>query len=364
MTKPASEDGSKVSTVHPMFGVEVFTTVKFHVNNPNSATDSIFRVYNGDAKDAEDKTAYTFTNGKVEAFYNIPAFAGDDYVFAGWYYNSSDGTSDGNTPFEFGEAVPSGVTDVYAHWIPVGEVEQQKNPDAPKDKKTNDFKEIPAGMNGKYKGFELFGVQIRPELHFDNNQGDYTPGGLRFIASISEELLTKVDELSDKTTNGNKVEYGFVTAAESTVNTVVDYFSVDKNTYKLQYRGTNVNGVDTLLASATPAGRNTPNNFRYITNVDCTSEERGYGSNPRIHRDHQNFTNYRLATFVVTYDDDETGENKGKNIAARAYMRYYDANGLLRTFYNDYAGTNFYGGCSTNYNDLEEAFKANRNTVS
>ncbi len=340
--------------------------IKFHDNKDkvNKGEDKLFRVYNGDAKDAEDTTEYTFTNGTVEAFYDIPAFAEDDYVFAGWYYNA-DGDKDGDIPFEFDAEIPANLTDVYAHWIPVGEVEQQKNPDAPKDKKTNDFKELPAGMNGKYKGFELFGVQIRPELHFDNNQGDYTPGGLRFIASISEELLTKVDALSDKTTNGNKVEYGFVTAAESTVETVVNntVFTVDKSTYKLQYRGANVNGVDTLLASATPDERKTPNNFRYITNVDCTSEVGGYGSNPRIQRDHKNFTNYRLATFVVTYNDDETGENKGKNIAARAYMRYYDGNGLLRTFYNDYAGTNFYGGCSTKYNDLEAAFEANRNTV-
>ncbi len=87
MTNPASEDGSKGVTVHPMFGVLVEQTLNFHVNEPGAA-DRLFRVYNGDASDAEDKTAYTFTNGKVEAFYNIPSFAEDDYVFAGWYYRT------------------------------------------------------------------------------------------------------------------------------------------------------------------------------------------------------------------------------------------------------------------------------------
>lgn len=343
--------------------------IKFHDNKDkvNEGEDKLFRVYN--ATDTSEPVAngyHELVNYKVPEFYNIPSFAEDDYVFAGWYTVPENDNNSSANAFEFDAEIPASVTDVYAHWIPVGEVEQQIKPDDPENKETNDFKELPEGMNGKYKGFELFGVQIRPEANFDHNQGDYTPGGLRFITSISEELLTKIDALSDKTTNGNKVEYGFVTAAESTVETVVNntVFTVDKSTYKLQYRGANVNGVDTLLASATPDERKTPNNFRYITNVDCTSEVGGYGSNPRIQRDHKNFTNYRLATFVVTYDDDETGENKGKNIAARAYMRYYDGNGLLRTFYNDYAGTNFYGGCSTKYNDLEAAFEANRNTVS
>ncbi len=290
------------------------------------------------------------------------------YSRAGITVPENDKNSSANA-FEFDAEIPANLSDVYAHWIPVGEVEQQKKPDDPENKETNDFKELPESMNGKYKGFELFGVQIRPEYNFDHNYGDVKPGGLRFITSISEELLSKIDALSDKKVVSGEyehdVEYGFVTAAESTVNTVVDntVFTVDKNTYKLQYRGTNVNGVDTLLASATADERKTPNNFRYITNVDCTSKVGGYGSNPRIQRDHKNFTNYRLATFVVKYDDDETGENKGKNIAARAYMRYYDANGLLRTFYNDYAGTDFYGGCSTYYNALKDAFKANRNKV-
>ena len=330
MTNPASEDGSKGVTVHPMFGVEVLQTLNFHVNEPNK-TDKLFRVYNGDASEAEDTTEYTLKAGGVEEFYNIPKFAEDDYVFAGWYTVADNDNNDESKAFEFNTAVPSDVTDVYAHWIPVGEV----------SKDADDDKELPSGMT-KYKGFEMFGVQIRPEVNYDSNYGDVKPGGLRFIASISEDLLENIKDVHED----NKIEYGFVTAAEKTVNTVVDGFNIDKNTYKLQYNGENVNGVDTTQKSANA------NNFRYITNVDCTSKVGGYGT--KVKEDHRNFTDYRLATYVVTYNDDESGANKAKNVAARAYLRYTDANGLLRTFYNDYNGTNFYGGCSTSYNAVKD----------
>ena len=325
---------------------EIDNSFRFHVNEPGAA-DRLFRVYNGDASEAEDTTAYTFTDGAVSEFYDIPAFAEDDYVFAGWYYHA-DGNKDGDIPFEFGSAVPAGVTDVYAHWIAVGEVSKED------------------GESGKVSGFELQGVQIRPPYNFDQNIGDYVnPSGLRFITSISESLLSSVDDLYDenadetKELSGNKVEYGYVTAAESTINNVIDKFNgdhpgtIDKDTYKLQYNGKNVNGVDTTVRGYSA------NNFLYVTNVDCTSKRPGnndkvYGNNPRIKIDHQNYANYRLATFVVKYDNDNNADvNKTKNVVARAYLRYYDANGLLRTFYNDYNGTNVYGGCSISYNNAK-----------
>ena len=310
---------------------EIDNSFRFHVNEPNAA-DRLFRVYNGDASTAEDTTEYTFTDGAVTEFYDIPAFAEDDYVFAGWYYNAADGTTDGDTAFEFDADIPANVTDVYAHWIPVGEVDKED------------------GESGKVSGFELQGVQIRREAQFDQNLGEYYYGGLRFVTSISESLLSSVDALSNQTVNGNKVEYGFVTASTDIVNKVTadDRFCSDVSKYKIQYKGENVNGVDTLLDNATSEQRATPNNYRYITNVDCTSKIGGYGGNARIKIDHQNYTNYRLATFVVTYND--APENKSKEVVARAYLRYYDANGLLRTFYNDYGGTNVYGGCSISYN--------------
>lgn len=325
------------------------TPIKFHTNNPTvtdktTRNNELFRVYNAEkpadfAKITEDGADHSLNNkGGVDEFYNIPEFAKDEYVFAGWYTVANNDNNDKSKAFEFNTAVPSDVTDVYAHWIPVGEVR----------KDANDDKELPSSMNGKYKGFEMFGVQIRPEANFDSNYGDVMPGGLRFIASISESLLSKINAVH----TDNKIEYGFVTAAQDTVAKVVgdSRMHIDSAKYTLQYKGKNVNGVDTLLDNATKEQRKCPNNFRYITNVDCTSQKGGYGT--KVKEDHRNFNNYRLATYVVTYD--KSGENKGKNVAARAYLRYTDANGLLRTFYNDYSGTNFYGGCSTNYTDVEK----------
>ncbi|MEE3333018.1 MAG: hypothetical protein VZR54_01930 [Ruminococcus sp.] len=316
------------------------TPIKFHVNNPNSADDELFRVYNPESGKTytTENGVYDLTNYQVHEFYDIPAFAEDDYVFAGWYTTENNNNNSSDNAFEFDSAIPAGVTDVYAHWIPVGEVDQDEEDD----------KILPNNAN-TYKGFDLFGVQIRRPYKFDNNQGDYMPEGLRFVTSISEDLLSDIDSLSDKTVNGNKVEYGYVTAGESTVSKVVEAFQgVIPSNYKLQYKGENVNGIDTTVKGVNE------NNFNYITNLDCTSTQGGYGSNSRIKTDHKNFGDYRLATFVITYEDDASGENKGKNIAARAYLRYYDVNGLLRTFYNDYAGTDFYGGCSTCYNAVAQ----------
>lgn len=334
MTNPAGEDGSKGVTVHPMFGVLVEQTLNFHVNEPNVA-DRLFRVYNGDASEAEDTTEYTFTNGTVDAFYNIPAFAEDDYVFAGWYYDD-DGDKDGNISFEFDSAIPANLTDVYAHWIPIGTV----------NKDSNDDKALPKSMNGKYKGFELVGVQIRPEAQFDLNRGEYYYGGLRFISSVSESLLEDIDDLSTETVGSNNVEYGFITAAKRTIDIVAgdNRMGITPSVYKIQYNGTNVNGIDTTKREESP------NNFRYVTNVDCTSQVGEYGNNPRIRIDHKNLDAYRLMTFVVNYTGANAEADKDEEIVARAYIRYYDANGLLRTFYNDYGGTTVYGGCCTSYN--------------
>ena len=331
--------------------------IKFHdnKNTVNKGEDNLFRVYNADDNEdyGEIENGEHSFNSKyqISPFYDIPSFAEDDYVFAGWYYHT-DGNKDGDIPFKFDSTIPANLTDVYAHWIPVGKV----------NKAEEDDKVLPEAMGGKYRGFELFGVQIRPEDKTDINYGEVKkPGGLRFITSISEELLTKIDALSDKTTNGNKVEYGYVTAAQSMVESVISKFNtdhpgtIDTSKYKLQYKGTNVNGVDTTVRGYSA------DNFRYITNVDCTSKQRGYGGGSAVMFDHQNYNNYRLATYVVTYDDNP--DDKSKNVAARAYLRYYDANGLLRTFYNDYAGTSFYGGCSISYNGAEELVNSNTNTT-
>ena len=67
-----------------------------------------------------------------------------------------------------------------------------------------------------------------------------------------------------------------------------------------------------------------------------------------VELDHQNFGNYLLYSFVVTYED--AGSDKSKDVLARPYIRYKDANGLERVAYSDYRGNNVLGGCYTNYN--------------
>ena len=333
--------------------------IKFHDNKDkvNEGEDKLFRVYNpesGETYDTENGTHELNAKYQISAFYDIPKFAEDDYVFAGWYTTSDNSDNSASKAFKFDSDIPSSVTDVYAHWIAVGEV----------SKDGNDDKILPASMNDKYSGFGLFGVQIRPEAQFDQNLGEYYHGGLRFVASVGEDLLSDIDALSDKTVDGNKVEYGFVTAGESTVNTVANdsSFNIDNSKYKIQYKGTNVNGVNTTVKERSA------NNFNYVTNLDCTSKTPGkggkvYGNNSKITIDHRNYSDYRLATYVVTYEDDQSGANKDKNVVARAYMRYYDANGLLRTFYNDYGGTCVYGGCSISYNGAKEMAATNENTA-
>ena len=108
------------------------------------------------------------TDSKIEHFYDIPEWAEDEYVFAGWYYRSSpayrvyantssiDSNLDKAAIFEndtfTGENISSytgsdGNYHLYAKWIPVGTVSKDSN-DANL-------------MEGDYRGFGLAGVQIR-----------------------------------------------------------------------------------------------------------------------------------------------------------------------------------------------------------
>lgn len=325
--------------------------VNYHINNDDMDdiyADEIFTPYvtNHEVRDGKE----------IQEFHNIPQLKDPDgYVFKGWYYDRDN--NDDSNPIEFGSAYEvkdkyvKGV-DIYAHWEPVAKIEQEKdidNKDLPSDMKDNTDNKY------YYDSFGLFGVQLRPDNWIDENTTVRENGGLRFATSIGEQLLRDVDELSEKQVKSEQgymhnVEYGFVTASKATTDAVVNdsRFNINKSTYKLQYKGADVNGVDTLMENATSAQRQSPNNFRYVTNVDCTSQQGGYGGNDAIQIDHRDCNEYRISTFVVTYEDNP--ENKGKDVIARAYMRYYDANGLLRTFYNDYGGTTVYGGCCTNYN--------------
>ena len=294
------------------------------------------------------------TDGKITHFYDIPEWAGDEYVFAGWYYGSktkpyNDYNSAANIknyatiPAGFGSdtftIANSNSSDknyhIYAKWIEVGTVAQDKT-----DTNT---------MTEDYRGFGLSGVQIRnPEMLDHNFNDDEKPGGLRFVTSFSQTLYDQINALSEINVDGVPVEYGYVVGTEANIETFISHYNVKNPAkYKLQYKGDNVNGVDT-----TGEERSAETDYRYITNVNCTS--RHGTDNGVVADDHKNFDAYRLFTLVVTYDDDDSKNRTGDKIDARAYIRYYDANGKLRVFYNDYRKNMYYGGCMCSFDQVAE----------
>ena len=321
--------------------------VNYHINNDDMSdiyANEIFTPY---------VTNHEVKEGNViQEFHNIPKLKDPDgYVFKGWYYDRNN--EDDSRPIKFGETYQSddadkykkGV-DIYAHWEKVEKV--AKDP--------GDDKVLPASMNNEYFNFGLFGVQIRPDYWADKNIDRYElqPGGLRFITSISEDLLSKIDALSDKKVKNDEgqehdVEYGYVAARKDQVDMFANHYGKNTENYELRYKGADVNGEDT-----TGATKDAEHDYRYITNVDCTSHEGKV--------DHKSFDQYRLSTFVVTYKDADSSAHKDDQICARAYLRYYDANGLLRTFYNDYGGTTTYGGCCTSFTEAEKGLASNTNT--
>lgn len=305
--------------------------VIFHENKPGGTADEIqkvFRIYE----------PMDLTDNKVLHFYDIPEWAGDEYVFAGWYHNNNytecakpDSAADIASTFE-NDTYSERDTDyhLYARWIQVGTV-----------KKDAEDTNIISG----YRGFGLAGVQIREPQMYDDNYTEITPGGLRFVTSLSEELLSSIDALSTTQVSTPEgyvdVEYGYAVGTEENINAFINNYNVvDTTAYTLQYKGENVNGKNTTVKGSGP---NT--DYRYITNVNCT---KGTG---KIAKDHRNFTNYRLYTLVVTYEGDSASK-KAEKIDARSYIRYYDANGKLRVFYNDYRKNMYYGGCMCSYNQV------------
>lgn len=353
--------------------------IVFHENNQEiDDKNVVYRIYE----------PQNLTDDKIQHFYDIPSFAGDEYVFKGWYHNSGYTQTDSPnsetlTPADFEHDTFSAKNTadandpdyhLYAKWIKVGSVSKD-------DTDTN----IVSG----YRGFGLAGVQIRPKTIMvkDPETGEYaeaqmfdpnirdrdpanpgfnddiyndsavaTPEGLRFITSLSEELLGKINGIEKiaSTPDAGKsfgVEYGYAVGTEENINQFIDHYNVeDKSAYNLQYKGENVNGVNTTVKNS-----GAESDYRYITNIDCTSNE-GYGtknSNPgRVKLDHRNFEGYRLYTLVVTYDTDDSRNKLDDKIDARSYIRYYDANGKLRVFYNTYKKNVYYGGCMCSFNQV------------
>ena len=288
-------------------------TVTFHANLPG-VDESVFRTYYpaGAALPEGDNFYHLTEAGTVgDPFYDIPQFdysTHNGYIFKGWYM---DPDSEEN-PMDWTASYTTD-TDIYAHWISVEDVTQED------DGKQNI-------ENSTYRGFDLAGTQIRtaetdPEEHY-GTEGS----GLRFISVLSESVWSQV--LGIRPENATAAEYGMVMAKTNTAKTNNE---TDDATYQLQYVGSNVNGVDTR------------EEYWYARNFKCSGVP-----------DHFNGTGYRLFTLVVTFKNPETqAANQQVDFLARAYLRYYDVNGLLRTHYNNYAeATNVYHGCSASYNTV------------
>ncbi len=232
--------------------------------------------------------------------YDIPTFdylTHNEYIFKGWY--DEDGKPiDWNTFALTG----SDPVHVYAHWFETGEVQQ-----------SDDGKQLPQEWNGTYQGFDTVGIQIRTATQDNQEHYGEAGAGLRFIAVLSQALYSKINALPG---NEGGAEYGFVMAKLP---------AVPQNTTALDH---STPGVIPFKCSGVPD---------HYSNVNGND-------------------GYRLYTCVVTYDsvaDKPVLLEKAQNtpMVARAYIRYYDANGLQRIYYNNYTGTRVHSGCSASYND-------------
>lgn len=297
--------------------------INYHINN-----DVIKEKYDNDdifTDEVEAKIGEIKVGDTIDSFYLIPEATPTSsnscpYIFKGWYY---DPENDNDTrPVNFGTDKYS--KDIYAHWITVNDVEKDEA----------DEKDLPPGYT-KYGGFDLCGVQIRKEMR-DYNFDDVAakmPGGMRFICSLSMDVVNQINGITP-----NNIEYGFVA---TTNKDWINYH--DTNNRKLQYVSTNTNDVNTY----DPEGNETY--FGFAANVNCTS--RRTNRNGIVAADHKNFGEYLLYSLVITYEGDDP--DYGKNVLARPYIKYTDANGLERVAYSEYRGTsNTLGGCYTNYNAI------------
>lgn len=294
-------------------------TVTFHNNNAEIDEDIFRTYYESDVTIPEgDSNMALNEDNTITSFYDIPEFdytTHNKYIFKGWYLDAENNND--SRPISW-NTIYTENTDVYAHWINVGTVE----------KDVNDTKKLIAD-NGFYPEYDLIGVQIRDVVEDNIEHYGESNTGLRFITVLSENVYSQINTLS--TNNSNGAEYGYVMAKTDTAQSYAQASGSDD--YELQYKGSNVNGVDTSTA------------YKYVQNIKCSGVP-----------DHFNGESYRLYTAVVTYKNlsgDALDNAHQTKLVARSYIRYYDANGLYRTYYNNYTGTNTYSGCSTSFSDIQ-----------
>ena len=290
--------------------------VRFHANN-DAVSEDLFRTYYEQGYLSEDKLTLE-SDGRIKAFYDLPQLSyldNNKYIFKGWYLDK-DNHND-TRPINWETTTYTADTDVYAHWIVVGEVE----------KHADDKKDFNYPKEGFYPEYDLAGVQIRTVEIDETDHYGKAGTGLRFLTILSDNVYNQINAISPANKNG--AEYGFAVAKTSTAQKNSD----GRADYEIQYKGDNVNGTDTN------------EEYFYVVNMKCSGVS-----------DHKYYKgSYRIYTAVITYDGiegDALTEAHNSPLTARSYMRYNDANGLYRTYYNNYTGTNTFSGCSASYSDV------------
>ena len=323
------KDGNEVTKVEADVAENVTVTAKwrkavtvtFHANNEDIDYDIFRKYYEYGVSFEDDKKSFSLNeNETLDSFYDIPEYeysTHNKYIFKGWYLDK-DNNND-SRPITFNE-VYTEDTDVYAHWIVTGTVEKDAN-----DSKITSY-------GGSYPGYDLIGVQIRQAQNDSVQHYGEVASGLRFVTILSEDVYKQVNALNAQNANG--AEYGYALAKTATA----EKYCGNTENYEIEYKAENVNGVDTTTS------------YKYVSNVKCSGV-----------KDHFNSNKYRLYTAVVTFKNKEGDaliEAQAQKLLARSYIRYTDANGLLRTHYNNYtSGSHTFGtysGCSASY---AEAFE-------
>lgn len=314
-------------------------TVAFHTNLVG-INENIFRAYYpAGAQLTQDGYSFHLDDtNTVDSFYDIPNLGQyhNSYIFKGWYLDQ-DNDND-SRPISW-EDVYTQDTDIYAHWIEVGTVAQE-----------NDEK---VGIeNGAYAGFDLVGTQIRYATT-DEGYYDYTENqtganaGLRYIAVLSENVWQQL--LGVHGDNPGSAQYGIVMAKTTTADKYRQ--NSGETSYQLLCKDKEANGIDTTAT------------YKYVKNLVCTSTYGETYTGSGIVADHFNGENYRLYTAVLTFTSYTSPEALAAaydvEYVARAYLRYTDANGLLRIYYNNYnEDTAVYNSCSASYNEVLQLTQA------
>lgn len=303
------------------------TTVDYHINNDDIANAK----YQGDdifTDEIEAAGTEVNVDNTITSFYTVPEVPTDTnscpYIFKGWYYDKANNMD--SNPVAFGTDKYTAGRDIYAHWIKVEDVA----------KDAGDLNVLPSGQT-KYGGFDLSGVQVRGGIIDTNYDDQKMPGGLRFVTSLSMDVVNQINAIKD-----DNIEYGYVAATnEGWINYHSHYGR------KLLYAGENSNGVDTSSDQAA-----NENYFGFANNINCTSKKFNNSAIGIVKEDHRNYKDYLLYTLVITYENSEKSDYD-KNVLARPYIHYTDANGLERVAYSEYRGnSNTIGGCYISYNAM------------